>query len=70
MKSKGTAAVLAFFLGAFGGHKFYLGQKLQGWVRLLFFWTFIPALIAYVDFIILLTMKDEEFERRYVKNKK
>lgn len=29
-KSKGTAALLAFFLGGFGVHNFYLGQKGRG----------------------------------------
>ena len=27
MKDKTTAALLAFFLGGFGVHKFYLGEK-------------------------------------------
>jgi|GEM_PF-2097269 len=34
-KSKGTAAVLAFFLGALGIHRFYLGYSWQGVVQLL-----------------------------------
>ena len=29
-KSRTTAALFAFFLGGFGGHKFYLGQIGQG----------------------------------------
>lgn len=64
-KSKIAAALLAFFLGGFGVHKFYLGQIGLGVVYLLFFWTFIPAIIAFIEFIILLTMSDETFNQKY-----
>lgn len=64
-KSKIAAALLAFFLGGFGVHKFYLGQVGWGLVYLLFFWTFIPAIIAFIEFILLLTMSDEAFDRKY-----
>ena len=33
-KSKTLAAVLAFFLGGFGVHSFYMGQKTKGFVQL------------------------------------
>lgn len=33
-KSKGTAAVLAFFLGGWGAHNFYLGQNGLGFAKL------------------------------------
>lgn len=65
MKSRVTAALLAFFLGAFGAHKFYLGDSGKGILYLLFFWTYIPALIAFVEAIIYLTMDEAEFQRRY-----
>lgn len=64
-KSKVAAALLAFFLGGFGVHKFYLGQIGQGIIYLLFFWTFIPAIIAFIEFIILITMGDETFNARF-----
>lgn len=64
-KSKIVAAVFAFFLGGFGAHKFYLGQVGKGLLYLLFFWTFIPAIIAFIEFIILLTMSDESFNQKY-----
>lgn len=64
-KSRVTAAVLAFFLGGFGIHKFYLGKTAQGVLYLLFCWTFIPAIIAFIEFIIYLTMSDETFEEKY-----
>jgi len=64
-RNKSTAAILAFLLGGFGGHKFYLGQTGLGVVYLLFFWTFIPAIIAFVEFILYLMMSDEAFEEKY-----
>lgn len=64
-KSKIAAALLAFFLGGLGVHKFYLGQVGLGIVYLLFCWTLIPAFIAFIEFIILLTMNDETFNRKY-----
>src|SRR5690606_10329335 len=33
-KSKAAAAVLAFFLGTFGAHNFYLGKKSTGLIHL------------------------------------
>ncbi len=64
-KSRIAAALLAFFLGGFGVHKFYLGQVGLGVVYLIFCWTFIPAIIAFIDFIILLTMSDDTFNQKY-----
>ncbi|MCX6740314.1 MAG: NINE protein [Candidatus Parcubacteria bacterium] len=63
-KSKITAGLLALFLGGLGIHKFYLGKSI-GVLYLIFFWTFIPAIVALVDAIILLTMTDENFDRMY-----
>jgi TM2 domain-containing membrane protein YozV len=65
MKNKIVAALLAFFLGGFGIHKFYLGQTFKGIIYLIFFWTFIPAIIAFFEFIILLVMSDDDFNKRY-----
>lgn len=64
-KNKIAAALLAFFLGAFGVHKFYLGQVGMGILYLLFFWTFIPAIVAFIEFILLLAMSDEAFNQKY-----
>lgn len=64
-KSKIAAALFAFFLGGLGVHKFYLGQVGKGFLYLLFCWTFIPSLIAFIEFIILLTMSDESFNQKY-----
>lgn len=64
-RSRIAAALFAFFLGGFGAHKFYLGQGGKGVFYLLFFWTLIPGFIAFIEFIILLTMSDEAFDAKY-----
>ena len=64
-KSRISAALFAFFLGAFGAHKFYLGQPGLGVLYLLFFWTFIPGIIAFIEFIMFLAMSDEAFAEKY-----
>lgn len=48
-------ALLAFFLGGLGAHKFYAGKIGLGILYLVFFWTFIPGIIAFIEFIIALT---------------
>jgi TM2 domain-containing membrane protein YozV len=64
-KSKIAAFLLAFFLGGFGIHKFYLGRVGWGFLYLIFCWTFIPAIIAFVESIIYLTMTDQAFKAKY-----
>lgn len=64
-KNKLVAALLALFLGGFGIHKFYLGRIGWGIVYLLFCWTLIPGLIAFIEFILLLLMSDEDFICKY-----
>ncbi len=64
-KSKVVAALLAIFLGGLGAHKFYLGQTGMGIIYLCFCWTFIPAVIAFIEGIIYLTMSDEQFAIKY-----
>lgn len=64
-KSRIVAAILAFFLGGFGFHRFYLNQVGLGFLYLIFFWTFIPAFVAFIDCILLLIMSDETFNARY-----
>ena len=60
-KSRITAGVLALLVGGLGVHKFYLGKVGLGIVYLLFFWTFVPAIIAFVEGIIYLVQDDQTF---------
>lgn len=57
--NKTAYCILAFFLGGIGIHKFYAGKTGAGVTMLLFCWTFIPAIIALIDFIVGLTKKSD-----------
>ncbi len=65
MKSKVTAALLALFLGGLGIHRFYLGQTMTGLLYLVFCWTFIPYLIALIDFFVFIFMSEDRFNFKY-----
>ena len=62
IKSKVTAGILAIFLGAFGIHKFYLGNTGAGVLYLIFCWTYIPAIIGFIEGIIYLCSNDHNFQ--------
>jgi TM2 domain-containing membrane protein YozV len=70
-KNKIVAALLAFFLGPLGIHRFYLGRTGSGIVMLLLTCTLVGLLVtgiwAFVDFIRYLIMSDDEFEHRYAR---
>lgn len=79
MKKKGVAATLAFFLGIFGVHRFYLGQKVLGIIYFVLFFIglaaavegvefpliAIPALIGFVDAVVFAAMPREDFDEKY-----
>ena len=52
--------LLTFFLGGIGIHKFYSGHFLLGILYLLFCWTGIPSLIAFIEFIIAICKSADE----------
>ncbi len=62
---KNTAALLAVFLGAIGGHKFYLNKPGQGFIYLLFFLTLIPGIISIIEGLIYAFLSEETFQRKY-----
>ncbi|MFN3492562.1 MAG: NINE protein [Anaerolineales bacterium] len=82
MKSKYVAAALAFIFGIFGTHRFYLGQRFLGIVYFFLFFVgmmvtieergefpliILPAVLGFIDSILLAVMPQEEFDERYNK---
>lgn len=63
-KNKVVAGVLALFLGGLGIHRFYLGQW-WGLFYLLFVWTFVPSLIAFIEAIVFFCTNDDAWEQKY-----
>jgi TM2 domain-containing membrane protein YozV len=70
-RNKLVAALLAFFLGVLGVHRFYLGRIGSGIVMLVLTCTFVGMIVtgiwAFVDMIRYLVMSDEEFAARYAR---
>jgi TM2 domain-containing membrane protein YozV len=68
-RNKLVAALLAFFVGVFGVHRFYLGRTGSGVVMLILTCTFVGLAVtgiwAFIDFIRFLVMSDAEFAQRY-----
>ena len=64
-KDRLSAALLALALGFIGIHKFYLGSKTAGVLYLVFFWTFIPAILSLIDFACILFLDDAAFDAKY-----
>lgn len=62
-KDRTTAGILALLLGGLGAHHFYLGNTLRGILYVLFVWTFIPMIAAFIEGILYLTKSDEEFHK-------
>ena len=65
MKNKYVAALLAFFLGGFGIHKFYLGQSGAGALYFLFSWTAIPIVIGVIDGLTYLFQSQLTFDQKF-----
>ena len=54
-----------FFSVVWPSYKFYLGRVGQSILYLLFSWTFIPAIIGFIEGIIYLVMSDNDLEEKY-----
>lgn len=59
------AGLLALFLGSFGVHHFYLGKIGKGILYALLSWTGIPAILGFIQGILILTMSDASFRSKY-----
>lgn len=64
-KDRWTAIAFALFIGGLGIHRFYLRQAKLGLLYLLFCWSFIPAIIAWVDAVVWITKGEEFFDEKY-----
>jgi hypothetical protein len=67
-RSRMTAALLALFVGWFGFHHFYLGNRRRGIYYLAFCWTLVPLILAWVDTIRLALADEREFRERFVRH--
>lgn len=66
-KNRLIAVLMAFLVGGFGVHKFYLGQNFWGVMYFLFSWTGIPFCAGLIEGVIYLTQSDDDFVRKYGK---
>jgi TM2 domain-containing membrane protein YozV len=57
-KNRTIGFVLTFFLGGLGAHRFYLGQTGLGVLYAMFFWTFVPGIIALVELFLIMGRVD------------
>ena len=68
-KSRSVAALLAFFLGCYGGQYFYLTRPRAGILCILFFWTLIPSFIGVWHAVKFSFMSEDAFNEYYAKNR-
>jgi TM2 domain-containing membrane protein YozV len=64
-KSRPIAIFLALLLGWIGIHRFYVGPVSWGVLYLIFFWTGIPGILAWLEAIYWLTRGDVEWAQKY-----
>lgn len=78
MKRKIVAGILALFFGVLGVHRFYLGKWIQGVGHFLLFLfalvatingefpaVVVPALLGFIDAVLLFAMPTEDFDEKY-----
>ena len=68
-KSKAAVTLWGIFLGGFGAHKFYMGSWGWGIVYLATFWTYVPFIAAFVEWIRIVLMSDDEFYEKLAEYK-
>jgi len=62
MTERQTRGLIALLLGGIGVHHFMVGNVFRGILYVVFSWTFIPAFIALIEGITLLSSKGETVE--------
>ena len=65
MKKFWNFVAIAVIGGAFGLQEFYMNRVGLGIAAVLFWWTCIPALVAFIEAIVWLFRGEEEFNRRF-----
>jgi TM2 domain-containing membrane protein YozV len=65
IKSQSVAALLTAFLGDLGIHRFYLRRPITGVLYLLFCWTGIPGLLAFIETYIYTFTSQEKWAHKY-----
>lgn len=64
-ESRSLAIALACILGGIGAHKFYLNKPGMGVIYLLFCWTFIPAIVGFIEGLTYCFVSEYEFDQQY-----
>lgn len=64
-KNKMVAGILGILLGALGVHHFYLGSMMAGVICIAANCLMLGGLIGLIEGIMLLIMKDEDFDAKY-----
>lgn len=64
-RTKVMAGVLGLLGGGLGLHKFYMGQPTWGIAYILLCWTFVPAILGFIEGLNFLTMSDDIFSKRH-----
>lgn len=65
MKNRILAGILAILLGAFGVHKFYIGNRQSGLLCVVFCWSLVPTVMGIIDGINYLRHDDDYFAKHY-----
>ncbi|NIJ18510.1 TM2 domain-containing membrane protein YozV [Sphingomonas naasensis] len=70
-RNKYVAAILAFFLGTLGIHRFYLGRNGSGVLMIVISATVVGLIVtglwSFIDAVRYLIMSDAEFDHRYAR---
>ena len=62
-KNRTTALLITLFFGGLGGHRYYMGQVGMGILYTVFCWTFIPAIVAFIELFLIMGRVDRYNEQ-------